>query len=725
MKKGSKTATMKRHGLMAKQLWCDIESYSPVPIKFGSHRYAEEAEVMLFAYAIADEPVACVDLTAGEQFPDDLQSALADPEYEIWTHNGGGFDMPVLVKTGIFSIDLLPRLRDTMVQAFAHGLPGSLDKLGEILKLDTDAQKLKEGKALINLFCKPLPKNNKLRRATRETHPEKWAEFIEYAKQDIVAMREVHKKLPKWNYPNDPLEMSHWRRNLAFNYRGFLVDTDLARAAVMASEKAKEGLAEQVSEATNGDVEAATQRDKLLAHILAEYGISLPDMKKSTIERRANDPSLPSSLRFLLQMRLESSMTSVSKYTALLNSVSSDGRLRGTIQHLGAQRTGRDAARLFQPQNMKRPDAALISREMGVEKATPEVLDKYIKEGVDALKAGTADLEFSNVMGLTANLVRSAIIAPPGKKLCVADLANIEGRVLAWQAGEEWKLKAFREYDAGTGPDLYKLAYSRSFNVPIDSVDKDQRQLGKVQELALGFEGGVGAFVTMTMTYNMDLTKIKDAVFASLDRVDDDIVREAQRFWTWVQEKKRTLGLDRDVFIACDILKRAWRAAHPNTVDYWKNVKNGVMRAINSPGVVVTVNRIRIVRKGAWLRVVLPSGRSLCYPAPRVEEGKISYAGINQYTRQWGRINSYGGKYVENFTQAIARDVLKHGEMQLEAAGYTMLLPIHDEPVTEAPDTPEYSGEGLAACLSVNPPWAPDLPLSAAGFETYRYYKEL
>jgi DNA polymerase len=712
---------------MNKQLWIDTETFSPVPIKFGSHRYAEEAEVMLFAYAIADGPVGCVDLTAGERFPDDLQSALADPEYEIWTHNGGGFDMPVLVKTGIFSIDLLPRLRDTMVQAFAHGLPGSLDKLGEILKLDTNAQKLKEGKALINLFCKPLPKNNKLRRATHETHPEKWAEFIEYAKQDIVAMREVHKKLPKWNYPNNELELSHWRRNLAFNYRGFLVDTDLARAAVVASEKAKESLADQVSEATNGDVEAATQRDKLLAHILAEYGVSLPDMKKSTIERRANDPSLPSSLRFLLQMRLESSMTSVSKYTALLNSVSSDGRLRGTIQHLGAQRTGRDAARLFQPQNMKSPDGALMAAEMGAEKVNKEVQRRYIETGVDALKAGTADLEFSNVMGLTANLVRSTIIVPKGKKMPVADLSNIEGRVLAWQAGEKWKLKAFREYDAGTGPDLYVMTYARGFGVSIEEAlsDKAFRKQGKVMDLAGGFEGGVGAYLTMSLTLGIDIEELKRDVFAALNKIDEEIKEGSQRFWKWAEQNKRTLGLERDIFIAFDILKRVWRAAHPATEAYWFNVKNAVMQAINSTGTVITVNHVRIVRKGAWLRVVLPSGRSLCYPSPRVEEGKISYAGVNQYSRQWGRINSYGGKFVENFTQAIARDVLKHGEELAEAAGYKILIPIHDELLTETPDTDDYSAEGLGTLMATNPPWAPDLPLSAAGFETYRYYKEL
>jgi len=620
----------------------------------------------------------------------------------------------------------LEKWRDTMVQAYEHSLPGSLDLLCQIFHVSQDLAKQKEGSTYINLFCKPRPAYSELRRATRLTHPAEWAGFLKYAGGDITAMREVHKKMPKWNYPNRAGELALSHLDMRINQRGICMDLELARAAVAATDKAKKELKARTADITDGELQSTTQRDRMLEYLLAEHGVDLPDLKKSTLERRINDPDLPDALRELLAIRLEATMTSTSKYQTLLRGVSSDGRLRGTQQFCGANRTGRVAHRLYQPGNMPRPDVGLMAAELGVTKMTDADGDRYVEMGVDALKAGCADQLFGNVMGLAANVVRSTIVAAPGKKLVVSDLSNIEGRVAAWLTGEEWKLQAFRDVDAGIGVDLYIQAYARSFGVDVKDVTKAMRQLGKVQELALAYEGGVGAFVTFTMTYKMELETIRAAVFAVLDTVDRDVVREARGAWDWAVKQKRTLGLPQDVYIACDILKRLWRRAHPQTASYWGELKDAAIKAISSPGTTVHARKIIMRRDGNWLRVQLPSGRQLCYIAPQVDDGgQISYMGVNQYTRKWQRVKTYGGKIFENLCQAVARDVLFYNTPAVEAAGYEIVLSIHDELLTETPDTDEYSAEALSDLIATNAVWAKGLPLAAAGFEGPRYKKEL
>jgi DNA polymerase len=707
------------------KLWLDSETFSPTPLAHGTHIYAEKAEVMIVTWAVDDGPVGTWDRTADPHMPDELDFAIDEAD-EYWWQNSH-FDRTVFSHALPDVLARMPeeRWRDTMVQAYAHSLPGSLDLLCAILGVPQDQAKQKEGSTYIQLFCKPRPAYSELRRATRLTHPKEWAGFLTYAGHDITAMRAVHAKMPKWNYPNNQSELALWHLDQRINQRGMQMDTELAAAAVRAIDRAQKELAARTVDLTAGEVEKATQRDKLLAHLLAEYDVDLPDLKKSTLERRINDPELPDALRELLAIRLESTMTSSSKYKTLLRGASSDGRLRGLMQFCGANRTGRVAHRLFQPGNMPRPDVELMKRELGVEKLADGDMDRYTALGIEAIKAGCADLIFGNVMGLTANVVRGSIIVPLGKKLVVSDLSNIEGRKAAWLSGEEWKLQAFRDYDAGTGPDLYKLAYARSFGVPIDDITKDRRQLGKVQELALAYEGGVGAFVTFTMTYKMELDDIRAAVFASLDLVDSEVVREARNAWDWAVKQKRTLGLAQDVYIACDIVKRAWRRAHPRTASYWGELKDAATRAICSPGTTVRARRIVMRRDGNWLRVQLPSGRQLCYIAPRVDDsGQISYMGVNQYTRKWQRVKTYGGKIFENLCQAGARDILFANMPHVEDAGYEIVLSIHDELLTEAPDTDEFTDEHLSFLIATVPDWAEGLPLSAGGFAGYRYKKD-
>ena len=692
-----------------RKLYLDLETYSETPITHGTHAYAANAEIMLFAYALGDDPVQVWDVTAGDVMPSDLGAALLDDDILICAHNSS-FDRTVL-RTALNSTNLSwqaaqqhERWRDTMVKALSHSLPGSLGDLCDILKLGTDKAKDKEGRQLVMLFCKPRPKTSKIRRATRETHPAELAKFIEYARLDIESMREIDRKLPDWNYRDR--ELALWHLDQAINDRGVAIDMELVHSSIAAVELAQQGLAKRTQDLTDGDVQAATQRDAMLQHMIKAFGVSLPDMQKSTLERRIEDPELPAPLRELLAIRLQASTTSTAKYKTLAQATSSDGRLRGTLQFNGASRTGRWAGRKFQPQNLPRP---VLSNET-------------IDFGIEALKAGCADLLFDNVMELTSSAIRGCIVAPPGKKLVVSDLSNIEGRAQAWLAGERWKLKAFSDYDAGTGHDLYKLAYAKSFGIKPEDVTKDQRQVGKVQELALGYEGGVGAFLTFAAAYGIDLEQMAEQALPS---INSNILQEAEDALAWTLKNKRpTFGLSKDAWLVCESFKRAWRQAHPNISVMWKELGGAVFNVITVPNAVFDCHALKVQKHGAWLRIRLPSGRFLCYPSPRLEDGKITYMGINQYSRKWERLGTYGGKLFENINQAVARDVLTHNMPLIEEAGYRIVLTVHDEVICEAPDTPEFSHEHLSALLSNNPPWASDMPLAAGGFESYRYKKD-
>lgn len=702
-------------------LWGDLETYCEIPINNGTHAYAEGVEVMLFAWAIGDEPVSVWDLTAGEPIPGRLRKAITDPDTILFFHNSH-FDRTVLRHAMPELAPDVTRWRDTMVQALAHSLPGALGALCEVLGVPQDKAKDKEGKALIQLFCKPRPKNSKLRRATSKTHPEEWRRFVAYAGLDIEAMREVHKRLPKWNYKG--AELALWHRDQQINDRGVCMDVQLAQAAIEAVDQEQKRLAKRTQVMTDGEVQAATQRDALIKHIVESYGVELPDMQRSTLERRIADPDLPSAVKELLAIRLQASTTSTSKYKSLMKGVSRDGRLRGTLQFCGASRTGRWAGRLFQPQNLPRPSLE----------------QERIDEGIEALKSGCADLLFDNIMELTSSALRGCIMAPEGKKLVVSDLSNIEGRKLAWLAGEQWKLDAFRDYDTlildqngapiwdaaakdfkRRGPDLYKLAYARAFNISPDDVDKYQRQIGKVMELGLGFGGGVAAFLTFALVYGLDLDELANAALPNIPR---DVIREAKSWYDESVKRKATYGLSERVFIACDSLKRLWRRAHPATCDFWYELERTVRTAIATPQKTLYCGYLKIRRDGAWLRIQLPSGRALCYPSPSIEKGNITYQGVNSYSRKWQRLKTYGGKLVENVTQAAARDVLAGNMPLIEDAGYSIVLTVHDEVITEAPDTDDFNDKALSALLSTNPEWAPDIPLNAGGFEAYHYRKE-
>ena len=682
-------------------LYLDLETYSDTPITHGTHAYAANAEILLAAWAWDDAPVQVHDFTLSDM-PSEFAGHLLDPEVEVVIHNSH-FDRTVI--RHVWGIDIpTSRIHDTMVQAMAHSLPGSLGMLCEVLGLPSDKAKDKDGKRLIQLFCKPLGKNRLLDRATRETHPAEWERFKAYAASDIEAMREVKKRMPVVNFT--PAERELWQLDQRINDRGVAIDLGLVYSAIEAIDKAKRELAGRTQALTEGSVSSTTLNEVFRLHLFEAFGIDLPDLQMATLEKALAAADMNPAMRELLLIRLQASSTSTAKYRVLLRGTSADSRLRGLLQFCGAIRTGRWAGRLFQPQNLPRPT----------------LKQKAIDAGIEALRAGCAHLTTDNVMELVSSAIRSCIVAPPGKKLVVADLSNIEGRVQSWLANEEWKLQAFRDFDAKTGPDLYKLAYSKSFGIKPEAVTDDQRQVGKVQELALGYEGGVGAFATFASAYSIDLNDLADKVLVD---APVDVVAKADKFLEWFKKDKKSLyGLSDDAFVACDVLKRMWREAHPNTTNYWAALKDLVVKALVNRGNTFNELGLKVRASKNWLLLGLPSGRALCYPAPKVEDGnKITYMGIDQYTRKWTRISTHGGKLFENLCQAVARDIMAANMPLIEAAGYATVLSVHDELVTEAPDEPQYNAEHLSQLLAANPSWAPDIPLAAAGFEGYRYRK--
>lgn len=692
-------------------LYFDSETFSECNlITQGTIRYAQDptTEITVLQFAVDNDEPVVIDCTRMDA-KDKLAIALLEQHFNnesmlIYAHNSF-FDRNILKY--VLNLDIpVHRWRDTMVQALCHGMPGSLDKICEALQLPVDESKDKRGKQLVMLFCKPMAKNSKLQRATRSSHPEQWTEFLEYSYQDIIAMRAIHRRLPAYNWTADIIES--WHLDQTINDRGFYVDTVLATKALDAIAIEKLKLKKQVHDETFGEVESATQRDKLLSFILDAHGVSLPDMTADTLTRRIEDPELPEGVKILLKIRLEASRASNSKYTALLNTVNSDGRLRGTIQFSGASRTMRSAGRIFQPQNLPRPNM-------------PQHL---IDAGIESLKCNTAELFFPSVMRLTSNALRGCIAAAPGKKLVWADLSNIEGRKLVWLANEKWKLKAFADFDKGIGFDMYIASYSRAMNVDPAGIGKDslERQIGKVMELALGYEGGVGAFLSFAAIYKLNLDVLAKAVWeiASMEELNN-----AMDVWEWAEGKGKTFGLDQRIYIANEVIKRRWRDAHPASTQLWKDATNGFRAAVGNPGVWVGINdKLRARLDGNWLRIQLPSGRYVCYLAPRVsDKGECSYMGVDPYTRRWKRIGTHGGKLVENLDQASSYDVLRCAMPRIEEAGYPIVLTVHDEVLTEVPDDAFYNPEDLAALLAAGEPWTKGLPLAAAGKESKRYHK--
>jgi DNA polymerase len=700
------------------KLWIDTETYSPVPIARGTYRYATQVELMVATYAMNGEETLTHDFTADPTPPRELLQRIKHCD-TINAHNAQ-FDRIVLNRQPWFqALDVtIERWRCMMARAYRHGLPGKLEKLSEIFQLGNDGKI--DGRLFIELFCKPTKAGE---RFTAKTHPLEWEAFLVYAAQDIVALRALDTKMPNWN--ESKFEHWQWAHDQRRNDRGFPVDLALCEAIVETTTAEAKRLANRTEELTAGEVLKATQRDKLLKWLLGEYGVDLPDLRADTIQRRLDDPELPESLKELLRIRLASSKSSSTKAKRVLEG-HVNGRIHGGVQYGGALRTLRDAGRIVQPQNLPRPKHKAWE----------------IEQGIEAMKGGYIHLLTDDIMGLASSALRGMIHASPGHKLIAADLANIEGRYAAWTAGEEWKLKAFRDYDTiigmesdgkggqrpvRKGPDLYKLSYARAFSVSPATVgdESTERQIGKVMELSLQYYGGVGAFAAMAGTYGIDLDDLADRAWHT---IPSEVLASSRQRWFKECEKLKDnatpFEMNEKTYVVCLSLVTLWRRAHPNIVQFWYALDAAMRGAIETPNQAFPVRGIVVDRQGAWLRIRLQSGRYLCYPSPRISDnGTISYAGVNAYSRQWCRIKTYSGKAFENIVQAGARDVFKVGEGRIELAGFPVVLPVHDEAVCEVPDAPEYTLEAVTALLTQGDRWTAGLPLAAAGRVMYRYGK--
>lgn len=740
---------------MKQTLYLDSETFSAIDIKYGGARYSEDCDVLLVPYALDDGKVKVWDRTRTKRMPGALEAALNNPVCDVVMHNGLKFDR--LVFKSALGVDIpVHRIRDTMVEALMHGLPGSLGELCNALGIDGEDAKDKNGKRLINVFCKPLKENSKWGRrgfcnnlevlaadftkrpdlVAQQKLRDDWHMFkCSYAKRDITSMRLAYKRTPKWNCTTR--EMKLLALDTQINDRGVYIDDRLVTGALQAIEEEQAYLKQRALDLTGGEFHA-NQTAKLRAYLEDVLGYSVPNAQASTLEdilrtdRRMKDTSGDFFyVAELIRIRLAASSTSTAKYHVMKGARMADGRVRGMLQFAGASRTARWAGRIIQPQNFPRPT---IYAEL-------EIAIEMLR----ACRSRRARKIIAETMVVCASALRGCIIPTPGKKLVVADLSNIEGRGLAFLAGEEWKLTAFRAYDDGTGPDLYKLAYARAFNINPEDVTDAQRQIGKVMELGLGYGGGVGAFMQFAKAYNLDLYELADITIDN-DLIPDRIWKQAHKLWhnPKFHRKNKQLCADNKItkreWLVCDSLKRLWREAHPETVKFWNKCEDAARNAIDNPGDWFDAGEhisFQMTKRG-WLRMRLPSGRFVCYPDAQIRTSKLksdddaddSFGGDSRITymgmyksAKWLRMHTYSGKLAENATQAMSRDVLGHNMPFIERAKFEIILSVHDELLTETPDEDEFNEKELSRLMSRNPPWARKLPLNADGFSGYRYKK--
>jgi DNA polymerase len=619
---------------------------------------------------------------------------------ELWAHNAE-FDRTMLETESWWPKIPMEKWRCSAALARMHGLPGGLAHLCKIFKIPSDKAKDIRGKQLIQLFCVP---NKDSEYNDKRSHPKEWAEFLAYGGQDVAAMREIWRKTPKWNAT--PRMWAMWHLDQRMNARGVAVDLALAKGAVEATTRAKKRMADRTSELTEGAVERTTQRDRLLAY-MADFGVDLPDLTADTVERRLSDESLPEHIKELLRVRQQASKSSTAKYQRVINQCV-DGRIRNLLVFCGASRTGRWAGRTIQLQNLPRPKHPQWEIDIAARMFATGAIELY---------------DAADVLGLASSCLRGVVVSGASRRLVVSDLANIEGRFMAFVAGEVWKLKAFAEFDAKRGPDLYKVAYARAFNISIDTIadDDSRRQIGKVMELALQFYGGVGAFCSMAETYGLSLDALAESAWAVIPQ---STKREAETSWHKAVKRKRTYGLAQRTWVVCQALVLLWRDAHPAIVKFWSELDEATKGATRQANKAFPVGKHIIVdRKGNWLRIRLPSGRYLCYPAPQGDDYTSSFLGVDPYTKQWGRISTYSGKRAENIVQAGSADILIDGLLAAEAAGFVPVLSVHDEIICDSPDEDKFNDKELSRLMVSSSPWAAGMPLAAKGKVMYRYQK--
>lgn len=658
-----------------RRLFIDLETFSSVDIKkAGAFKYVEsdDFEIILLAYAWNDEPVRALDLaTALPPFSEEMQAikaeeqdviaGLLDPGTVKVAHNSA-FERAALSK--YLGQDLPPEeWEDTMVMAAMNGLPQSLDGAGAALQLAD--QKIKEGTLLINYFCKPCKptiSNGGRTRNLPEHAPDKWERFVGYCVRDVEVCQAIHKKLR--GYQVTDLERRVWALDARINERGVQIDTQLAEAAVAIDQQAREANLAEMQRLTGLENPNSVAQ---LKGWLTAAGIQVDSLNKETIGELQAQVKEPTVLR-VLELRQLLGKTSTKKYEAMLVAVCSDDRVRGLLQYYGAGRTGRWAGRLVQVQNLPQNHLDAIG-------SVRELVKVEDSESLGLIYDSTADV--------LSQLIRTAFIAKPGCTFLVADYSAIEARVIAYLAGEKWRLETF-----ANGGDIYCSSASQMFKVPVvkHGINGHLRQKGKIAELACGYGGGVGAL----KAFGADKMGLTEEEMQSI--VDQ------------------------------------WRAASPTIPRLWRRVEQAAKQALENPG-----KRIGVRREGSdrvctyWrdqdaLRCQLPSGRVLSYWAARLEAGSVMFMGQNQTTRKWEKTETWGGRLVENIVQAFARDCLAVAMTRLSAAGYNIVFHVHDELIAEAPEGSRW--QDMAEIMSRPIDWAPGLLLPADGYETPFYMKD-
>lgn len=672
-------------------IFLDLETFSlrEELLRKNTYAYAEESEILLFAYAKDNEPVTVVDLTNRHTLPTFSKN-------EILVAHNAIFDRAVL-RANNWQNATSNRWLCTQALALLHSLAPKLSDLCDIYNLDEDKSKIKEGDRLIQLFCKPLGKNRKLDRATRETHPKEWERFIKYSHNDVEAMRTLYNRIPKWN--RTPELWQQWWLNVIINDRGFKTDKNLCNIALNEINEAKEEINNRLKKLTNGEVKSTNQTEVLKAHLALEHGVFTTSLDRKHIEDLLASEELDSTAREILDCKKGIPTSVTTKYKIMRDYTCQDGRLRGQFRFCGAERTGRDSGNGVQPHNFPRPT---------------------LKEDSDTLR--NALLEdcswLYNKKDLLSSILRFAIIAGKNKKLLISDLSAIEARMFAWLTNDLIKLKVYKDYDKGIGYDVYKLTYAKTFGIKPETATSSQRQLGKVLELSLQYGGGVAAFKQFADSYSLSLDSLVDLVV-----IPNDIYSESVEWYKKVEERQITLGLKKGAYIVCDGLKRMWRRATPKAVEFWEELQTGFMIAMQ--GGQYTVGSLQFSGiPGKWVRLRLPSGRFLCYPSPKFAGKSITYLGRDSITKKWKRLVLHGGKISGHVTQGSSRDLFYENMVKVEKEiGYPIIYAVHDEAVCEVPDTKAFTHEELSAVLGSTPQWCQGLPVKSEGFESY-YYKK-
>lgn len=650
----------------------DIETYSSVDIKkAGLYKYVQspDFEILLFAYAWDDGPVQIIDLAQGQLLPPEIISALVDPSVAKHAYNAT-FEWCCINR---FWPTHLNQWQCTMVHGLYCGYTAGLAATAKALELPESHHKASTGTALIRTFsipCKPTKSNGGRTRNLPHHEPEKWQLFKDYCVQDVVVEREIKKRLS--GFPVPETEYNLWLLDQRINLRGVTVDREFVRGALFCDGVVGDELLTEALDITG--LENPNSVAQLKAWVEKETGQEVPDMTKATVADLIETTNCDTVKR-ALEIRQEMAKTSVKKYQAMDEAVCDDGRIRGLLQFYGANRTGRWAGRLVQVQNLPRNYLETLA---------------HARECVKSRKVDALKLVYGNVPDTLSQLVRTAFIPSPGNVLMVADFSAIEARIIAWLAGEQWRLDVFASHGK-----IYEASASAMFGVPLEKIVKGRpeyelRQKGKIAELALGYQGSVGALISMGAT-NMGLSE---------DELPDIVHR--------------------------------WRSANKRIVDLWYSMERAALEVMRT-GRPVGVKGLILAREGDYehgqdfFTITLPSGRKLFYPRPFLSQndfGKeaLHYHGVGT-NRKWMVISTYGGKLVENCVQAIARDCLAEALMRVSAAGYEMVMHIHDEVVI---DVPEYQANLDRVCEIMGRPidWAPGLILTADGFVTDFYMKD-